>query len=57
MLTVETMRKIRVASSKGKSIRRISRELNVSRNTIRKVLRGGMTEFECESRRQPAAAI
>ena len=47
MLTVETIRKIRLAARDGeKSIRRIARELRVSRNTVRKVLRSDETRFE-----------
>ena len=47
MLTVETIRKIRLAARDGdKSIRRIARELRVSRNTVRKVLRSDKTRFE-----------
>jgi len=47
MLTVETIRKIRMAAhGDGKSIRQISRDLCLSRNTIRKVLRSDETRFE-----------
>jgi transposase len=47
MLTVETIRKIRLAAhGKGKSIRQISKDLNLSRNTVRKVLRSDETRFE-----------
>ena len=31
---------------KGKSIKQIARELQLSRNTVRKVLRSGATSFE-----------
>ena len=44
MLTVETIRKIRLAARDKKSIRQIARDLRLSRNTVRKVLRSG--EFE-----------
>ena len=40
---------------KGKTIREIARDLKVSRNTIRKVLRSGETAFEYE-RNVPAAS-
>ena len=45
MLTVETIRKVRVAAREGKSIRAIARKFNLSRNTVRKVLRSDETEF------------
>ena len=44
---METIRKIRLAARSGdKSIRQISRDLNLSRNTVRKVLRSDETRFE-----------
>jgi transposase len=47
MLTVETIRKIRLAARDGKkSIRQIGRDFNLSRNTVRKVLRSDRTRFE-----------
>ena len=47
MLVVETIGRIRRAHRiKGKSIREIARDLKVSRNTVRKVLRSGATSFE-----------
>ena len=47
MLTVETVRKIRLAARDGKkSIRQITKDFNVSRNTVRKVLRSDQTHFE-----------
>ena len=46
MLTVETIRKIRLAARDKKSIRQIARDLRLSRNTVRKVLRSGETRFE-----------
>jgi len=48
MLTVETIRKIRLASRDGKSIRQIAKHMNLSRNTVRKVLRSDKTAFEYE---------
>ena len=43
---METIRKIRCAYQRdGKSIRQIARELHLSRNTVKKVLRGESTEF------------
>ena len=38
---------------KGKTIREIARDLNLSRNTVRKVLRSGETFFEYERDIQP----
>ena len=40
---------------RGKTIKEIVRELHVSRNTVRKVLRSGATEFSLRAR-GPAAA-
>lgn len=37
---------------RGKSIKQIVGELHVSRNTVRKVLRGGETEFSYEREMQ-----
>ncbi|MFT2520475.1 IS21 family transposase, partial [Escherichia coli] len=38
---------------KGKTIKEIARDLKVSRNTVRKVLRSGETSFEYERSVQP----
>src|SRR5580658_3248304 len=47
MLVVETIGRIRRDHFvKGKSIKAICRELKISRNTVRKVLRSGSTSFE-----------
>jgi DNA-binding NarL/FixJ family response regulator len=54
MLVVETIARIRREHFiKGKTIKEIARDLKVSRNTVRKVLRSGETSFEYE--RQAAA--
>ena len=54
MLTVETIGRIRREHFiKGKTIREIARDLKVSRNTVRKVLRSGETFFEYERDIQP----
>ena len=46
MLTVETIGRIRREHFiKGKTIKEIARDLKVSRNTVRKVLRSGETSF------------
>jgi plasmid maintenance system antidote protein VapI len=47
MLTVDTIGRIRREHFlKGKTIKEIARDLRVSRNTVRKVLRSGATFFE-----------
>src|SRR5947208_1548843 len=54
MLTVETIGRIRREHFlKGKTIKEIARDLRVSRNTVRKVLRSGETSFEYEREVQP----
>jgi transposase len=54
MLVVETIGRIRREHLvKGKSIREIARDLKVSRNTVRKVLRSGETAFSYEREVQP----
>jgi transposase len=54
MLTVETIGRIRREHLlKGKKIKQIARDLRVSRNTVRKVLRSWETEFEYERTVQP----
>ena len=51
MLIVETIARIRREHFiKGKTIKEIARDLKVSRNTVRKVLRSGETSFEYERR-------
>jgi transposase len=42
---------------RGRTIKEIVRELHVSRNTVRKVLRSGATEFTYERNRQPLPKI
>ena len=56
MLTVETIGRIRREHFlKGKTIKEIARDLRVSRNTVRKVLRSGETSFEYEREVQPVS--
>lgn len=51
---METIRKIRCAYQRdGKSIRQIAREMHLSRNTVKKVLRGEATEFTYARTTQP----
>jgi IS30 family transposase len=55
MLVVETIARIRREHFvKGKTIREIARDLGVSRNTVRRVLRSGETSFEYERDRPTA---
>lgn len=54
MLVVETIGRIRREHFiKSKTIKEIARDLKVSRNTVRKVLRSGETCFEYERQVQP----
>ena len=54
MLTVDTIGRIRREHFlKGKGIKEIVRDLRVSRNTVRKVLRSGETSFEYAREVQP----
>ena len=54
MLIVETIARIRREHFiKGKTIKEIARDLKVSRNTVRKVLRSGETSFDYERQVQP----
>ena len=51
MLIVETIGRIRREHFvKGKSIKEIARDLRISRNTVRKVLRSGETSFFLRAR-------
>ena len=54
MLTLETVGRIRREHFvRGKTIKEIARDLRVSRNTVRKVLRSGETSFSYEREVQP----
>ena len=58
MLIVETIARIRREHFiKGKTIKEIARDLKVSRNTVRKVLRSGETSFEYERVVQPRSKL
>jgi transposase len=54
MLIVETVGRIRREHFvKGKSIKEIARDLRISRNTVRRILRSGETSFSYEREVQP----
>lgn len=54
MLVVETIRKIRLSVHRdGKSLRKTAEDLNLSRNTVRKVIRSQQTAFTYKRDRQP----
>lgn len=54
MLNVETIRKVRQAHFRdGKSIREITRELKIARNTVRNIIRSGVTDLVYERNDQP----
>src|ERR1700733_4768462 len=54
MLIVETIGRIRRAHLwSGKSIKEIARDLKISRNTVRRILRSGETSFSYEREIQP----
>ena len=54
MLIVETIGRIRREHLvKGKSIKEIARDLRISRNTVRKILRSGETSISYEREVQP----
>lgn len=57
MLEMETIRKIRLALSKGISLREAAKKFNKSRNTIRKILRSGTTRFVYQRKKQLYPAL
>src|ERR1700720_2888001 len=58
MLIVETIGRIRRAHLwSGKSIKKIARDLKISRNTVRRILRSGETSFSFEREIQPRPKI
>jgi transcriptional regulator with XRE-family HTH domain len=58
MLTVETIGRIRREHFiKGKTIKEIARDLKVSRNTVRRVLRSGATSFEYDETFSPDRSL
>lgn len=55
---METIRKVRQAHFRdGKGIREISRDLNLSRNTVRNIIRSGITDQKYERTAQPHPKI
>ena len=58
MLCVETIGEIRRAHFRdGRSIKGISQDLHVSRETVRKVVRSGATSFSYEHKTRPRPKI
>ena len=58
MKGVDTIARVRRAFYvRGRSIKEICRELDISRNTVRKILRSGATAFEYERSVQPQPKI
>ena len=58
MKSVDTIARVRRAFHvQGWSLKRISRELHVSRNTVRRILRSDETAFSYERERQPKPRI
>jgi transposase len=54
MLNVETIRKVRQAHFRdGKGIREITRDFNLSRNTVRNIIRSGITDQKYVRSEQP----
>ena len=54
MLNVETIRKVRQAHFRdGKGIREIARDLNLARNTVKRIIRSGATDQVYERSEQP----
>lgn len=55
---METIRKIRNAHHRDhKSIRQIAKDMNLSRNTVRTILRSNVTELHYERKSQPAPKL
>jgi hypothetical protein len=53
MLTAETIGRIRRGHFAGKTVKALSRELRVSRNMVRKILRSGTTSASYERKNTP----
>jgi hypothetical protein len=50
MLTVETIRKVRLALAKGESQRSVAKKYLMSRNTVKKLAEGEQTKFQYAKR-------
>ena len=58
MLTVETIKKVRMMAYRDrKPIKQIARDLRLSKNTVRKILRDDLTEITYERKAQPRPAL
>jgi hypothetical protein len=57
MMGMETIRKIRLALSKGMGIREAARKFNKARKTIRKIARSGETSFTYQRKEQQYPAL
>jgi transposase len=58
MLTVETIKKVRMMALRDrKPIKQIARDLRLSKNTVRKILRDDLTEITYERKAQPRPAL
>jgi transposase len=57
MFGVETIGKVRLALSKGESIRSVAKKYRMSRNTVRKIIRTGRTEFAYSKRESKRPAL
>lgn len=58
MLTVETIKKVRLAALRDmKPIKQIAKDLHLSRNTVRKILREDLTEIRYVRKSQPRPAL
>jgi predicted transcriptional regulator len=52
MLGVETIARVRREHAKGKSVRQIAQGLGISRDTVSKYLKSGVTEVRYERQKQ-----
>jgi IS30 family transposase len=58
MLNVETIRKVRQAHLRdGKGIREIARDFNLARNTVKRIIRSGVTDQVYERSDHPTRIL
>ena len=57
MLGMETIRKVRLELAKGESIHSVAKKYRMSRNTVRKIVRTGQTEFIYSTRETQRPAL